>query len=112
MRFFAQLGQILRPTLQQSPAELEAETTRREELSRLIERKLTYDSFQRHIGWEMFDKELTARRAQLIENVLRETEVAITKAKITELDAVLRIVPDAIREGQNAQAELDGYNHE
>ncbi len=110
MKFLSAVGQFLMPELKKSAAELEVESQRREELGRAVERKITYESLQRHTGWTDFEKTLTKRREQLIEELLQETEVSITKAKIAELDAVRRIMSDAVRDGTLAQEELDGMN--
>ncbi len=96
------------PELKKSPAELEVESQRREELGRAVEAQITYESMQRHVGWGLFQLALAARHEALIQELIREDDVGKTKAKIAELDAVRRIVSDAVREGQNAQAELDG----
>lgn len=110
MKFLRDLGHFIMPTLHKSPAELEAEATRRDELGRAIERKVTFESLQRHTGWIAFEQMLATRRSVLFEELLQETDVTVTKAKIAELDAVRRMVSDAVQDGQTAQAELDGMD--
>ncbi len=112
MKFLTDIGRFIMPTLQKSAEELEVESQRREELGRAVERKFTYQSLQRHAGWQDFEKELAALKVAWINEMLREEDVKLTKAKIAALDVVLRISTDAVREGQNAQVELDGMNHE
>ena len=80
------------------------------ELREVVRRGNTLRGLQGHGSWPSFEEGITARLNGLYARLAscKPTDLKLLQAQISELKFVLGIIPKAMEEGAQAEAELNG----